>query len=303
MKKITFMMSLLGIVLVGCNNGNFDEPGDPNEPTGQQDPTGLPEPAANEIYYTTPLGQLLDFSWADWYSSVISHYVKDKSYCVVTFPASVREIYQFTAEEDLLSVRLPYGVQSIGDWAFDECYDLQSVSIPNSVTEIGEGAFFVCHNLRSISIPNSVTKIGRAAFRDCYQLHSVSIPNLVTKIEEQVFDGCESLQSVSIPNSVTEIGERAFSDCDLQSIAVPESVKMIGVEAFRGNSNLRSVYCKSKTPPVFDYADYYDCGVFDYAHESMVIYVPTESVQAYKNAEGWSSYESRIKGYDFSAKE
>lgn len=46
-------MSLLGVVLVGCNNGNFEDPEDPNAPTGQQDPTGLPEPAANEIYYTT----------------------------------------------------------------------------------------------------------------------------------------------------------------------------------------------------------------------------------------------------------
>lgn len=64
-------MSLLGIVLVGCNNGNFEDPDGANTPTGQQDQTGLPEPAANEIYYTTPLGQLLDFSESDWYGSVI----------------------------------------------------------------------------------------------------------------------------------------------------------------------------------------------------------------------------------------
>ena len=39
--------------------------------------------------------------------------------------------------------------------------------------------------------------------------------------------------------------------------------------------------------------------MFDINASGRKIYVPMESVEAYKSASGWSSYKSYIVGYDF----
>jgi hypothetical protein len=70
---------------------------------------------------------------------------------------------------------------------------------------------------------------------------------------------------------------------------------MIGDSAFRYCYSLTSVYCKAITPPVLNYYSY----VFDGNGSGRKIYVPTDSVDAYKSATRWSDYASAIVGYDF----
>ena len=139
------------------------------------------------------------------------------------------------------------------------------------ITYIGESAFSWCKNLKSITIPNSVTTIGNSAFWDCENLTSITIPNSVTEIGEDAFRFCYNLTSITIPNSVIEIGDAAFRSCE----------------------NLAEVYCKATTPPyLLDRA-------FEYNASGRKIYVPRESVEAYKSADGWKKYASAIVGYDF----
>ena len=116
----------------------------------------------------------------------------------------------------------------------------------------------------------------------------------VTIIGDSTFKGCETLLSIDIPDSVTSIGSSAFSGCSsLTSITIPDSVTSIGTCAFCDCSSLTSVYCKRTTPPT----GYY--GMFHYNALERKIYVPTESVDAYKTANYWSDYKSDIYGYDF----
>ena len=62
--------------------------------------------------------------------------------------------------------------------------------------------------------------------------------------------------------------------------------------------SLTSVFCKPTTPPValFSYV-YWEA--FDSNASGREIYVPMESVEAYKSAEGWKNYASDIVGYNF----
>ena len=93
---------------------------------------------------------------------------------------------------------------------------------------------------------------------------------------------------------ITVVRNWAFSGCDsLTSITIPESVTTIGEGAFRNCSSLTSVYCKATTPPTGGDNMFYKNA------PGRTIYVPTESVNAYKSASYWSKYKYDIVGYDF----
>lgn len=139
--------------------------------------------------------------------------------------------------------------------------DMQSDPELKNVTIIANEAFRN-RSLKSIVLPNNLTKIGNYAFAD-NQLTSVTIPNRVTSIGDLAFND-NRLTSVTIPNSVTKIGEWAFS-----------------------NNNLTSVTIHAVNPPTADR------GIFGY-NSSLKIYVPVQSVNAYKTAEGWKDYADKI---------
>ena len=149
------------------------------------------------------------------------------------------------------SVNIAYGVTTIGDFAFYECYQLTSFTIPGSVTSIGDDAFFNCYQLTSITIPDSVTSIGDNAFSSCSSLTSITIPDSVTSIGRGVFQDCSSLPSIIIPNKVTSIGKYAFFCCSsLISIVIPDSVTLIGESAFESCNELTSIVIGNGVPSI-----------------------------------------------------
>ena len=167
--------------------------------------------------------------------------------------------------------------------------DITSLSIPDGTTKIGYGAFYNCSSLTSVTIPNSVTSIGGSAFYSCLSLTSVTIPNSVTSIGGSAFSSCSSLTSVTIPNRVTSIGYGAFSFCSsLTSVTISNSVTSIDGSAFYGCSRLTRVTIKATTPPTLTSGAFNDTN-------NCPIYVPAESVDAYKTATNWSAYADRIQ--------
>lgn len=143
---------------------------------------------------------------------------------------------------------------------------LTSAAIKNGVTSIGYRTFYYCTSLTSIDISDSVTSIANDAFYNCKSLTSVTIPNSVTSIGSGAFNLCNSLTSIIIPDSVTSIDSRAFNNC----------------------RSLTSVTVNALTPPKLGGS------VFNNTNECP-IYVPAQSVDAYKSATEWSTYASRIQ--------
>ena len=123
---------------------------------------------------------------------------------------------------------------------------------------------------------------------------SITLPDGLTSIGDDAFLNCRSLTSVTIPHSVTSIGNSAFNGCtSLTSVTIPDSVTSIGINAFQSCTSLKDIYCNPTTPPATK--SYVFAG---YVPERK-IYVPMESVNAYKSASGWSDYASNIVGYNF----
>ena len=139
-----------------------------------------------------------------------------------------------------------------------------------------------------------ITQIPYDGFSGRVSLISMIIPNRVTWIGDYAFYKCSSLTSVTIGNSVTSIGENAFSNCSsLTSVTIPDSVTSIGKSAFSDCRSLKEVYCKPTTPPAGG------LWMFDNNASDRKIYVPQNSVSAYKAKQYWSDYASSIEGYDF----
>ena len=206
----------------------------------------------------------------------------------VTIPNSVTIIGNdaFYKCSGLTSVTIPNSVTSIGEDAFSGCSGLTSVTIPNSVTYIGSYAFHNCSGLTSVTIPNSVTTIGSGAFYGCSGLTSVTIPNSVTSIGSSAFWGCSGLTSVTIPNSVTSIESSAFRGCSgLTSVTIGSSVRSIEMQAFAECSKLEEVYCLAENVPSTN-TDAFEKSYPEY----MTLYVPAESLNAYKTTAPWSQF-------------
>lgn len=161
-------------------------------------------------------------------------------------------------------------ITHIGGGAFQESY-ITNIEIPNSVTSIGDFAFYWCVGLTNFKVPDSVISIGESAFDFCIELTSITLGNSLSHIESWAFYDCDGLTTITIPKSVTIIESGVFQDC----------------------TSLESVYVKATTPPtLYPY-------VFQYNDSNRKIYVPRESLNAYKTASGWSEYADAIEPYDF----
>ena len=237
------------------------------------------------------------------------------------------------APAGLTEYSIPANVTRIKSYTFKNCKTLESVTIPKSVTMIQTYAFEGCSGLTNITISDGVSIIGDYAFASCTSLTSITIPNSVTSLGSEmgggVFCKCSNLEAFygkfassdnrcliidgslvafapaglteyAIPNGVSSIKQNAIAYCEnLTTLTIPESVTRIYSYAIiLANRKSNNVYCKPLVPPTLDYG-----GIGLYKTSAVRIYVPTESVEAYKTAEGgWGDFllvQEVIVGYDF----
>ena len=90
------------------------------------------------------------------------------------------------------------------------------------------------------------------------------------------------MTSITIPSSVSSLGSNCFYDCSgLTSITIPSSVTLLGSDCFSECSGLETVYFKGKVPKYASIAS---------IPTMCIIKVPSEYLQAYKNAFGRLGY-------------
>lgn len=283
--SVTFVLTngqSVTIALNGGDSGSGQEPDD--KPSVSDTPLADIPCAANEILYTTKYDLPIELGNTQGFGGNLVYNTYENGIGRLTFGNDVTAIPEkaFYNCNSMESIKLPDGIKSVGAYAFRNCSSLTTFCgklasedgaclIVNGVLE----AFAFGSGRTEYIIPDSVTKIGGRAFYGCSSLTSITIPDNVTSIGMCAFCECSRLVSIIIPDKVTEIGYCAFSNC----------------------TSLTSVYCKPIFPPYYD--SFAGGRAFDYNASGRKIYVPTESVEAYKSANYWSGYAADIVGYDF----
>lgn len=176
-------------------------------------------------------------------------------------------------ESPVITVTIPYGVTSIGNYAFQSCGNLSSITIPDSVTSIGDYAFENCSSLTNVVLPDSIKSIGKNPFLSCTNLAPVNIPTGIEHFDKNSFGpewlrqeqrksqdepiviivnnrlihveskALRGVEEYGIPDTVTRIENFAFVDMkQLCSLYIPLSVKEFGEHIFLDCYNLRDIY-------------------------------------------------------------
>ena len=168
------------------------------------------------------------------------------------------------------------------DWHTEsaEC-DSSSAITPGEITS---------PNIMMVEIGDCVKWIA-GGFKGYTSLTKVTIGSSVTDIYGEAFSGCTSLSSCTMGSGVTSIGDNTFRSCSsLASITIPSGVTSIGSYAFGDTGlSLHNVYVKATTPPT---AGEY---IFGSTYSSSLrIHIPSGTLNAYKNANGWSTYRNYL---------
>lgn len=174
-----------------------------------------------------------------------------------------------------------------------EIKDLGKVAVIGStsgVVQATSGVFANCKSLTKVHISSSVTHIGGMAFVGCTALTTLTGCEGVTNlVKQQAFDGCTSLVGVLNLPKVKVIDQYSFRNCKLTKVDIGADCTTISASAFQNNTTLEAFICRTATPPSLANSNALS------STNNCPIYVPNDSVEAYKTASNWSSYASRIK--------
>ena len=91
--------------------------------------------------------------------------------------------------------RVPDGVLTIADEAFEKCINIGKIILPDGLIKIGSSAFAYT-NITAIDMPNSVNEIGIMAFWGCKNLEVFIIPENMSVIPSSMMYNCSNLKYV-----------------------------------------------------------------------------------------------------------
>jgi len=167
----------------------------------------------------------------------------------------------------LTSIRIPEGIESIGDFCFSGCSAMTNAIIPNSCREIGGYAFAGC-KLPIIDIPDTVNILGKYCFSECTKLEGLKIPLQAKSIGDGAFYRCYKFTDIDVPSSVTNIGANAFAGINIKKVntqSISDWCKISFKDATANPTSISKSLCLNNTPLVNVVIPDGVCQLHDYA--------------------------------------
>ena len=212
----------------------------------------------------------------------------EKNYDITNLDNSASFVagYAFMSNNTIQTVNLPYAT-TVGDNAFYVCKSLRQADLP-VCSYINGRAFYMCYSLTQVSLP-MCSYISSYAFYNCSRLSQLDLP-MCSYIGYYAFNGCSGLSQVSLP-MCSYISGNAFYGCKFNQVSLPVC-SIIGYGAFNG--------CRSLSIITIGYSGVCSISTSNILGQTQItsstgsIYVPASLVDAYKSAENWSYFSSRI---------
>lgn len=148
-----------------------------------------------------------------------------------------------------------------------------------------------------VELGDAFVRIGENAFKDFTHITNLSIGNNVTFVNSNFVSGCKSLQTLEFPSDYESyFNSSLISLCDsLKKITIPSGTTGIYRTSIWYCNSLQSItILKENGVLPFWGSDSSSAGVFQNTN-NCPIYVPSNLVNSYKSANGWSAVASRIK--------
>jgi hypothetical protein len=238
--------------------------------------------------------------------------------------------YAFSGAKSIKDVVLPQSLVLLNQYAFLDCYSIHTFSIGPNLTLIAQHALNGCYSLTNLSVPANVTEIRFEAFKwipnvaysegredkpdagartvngivedpmvydanynttlsacSAFAKGRVQVKDGVKIINSYAFYSCFAITAVELPNSVETVGKYAFDDCDaMETLIIGSGLLSTDMYSF-SMKNLKNVVCMAVAAPDLGMNSFYDTNV-----SAAVLYVPDESVEAYKAANQWKNFGS-----------
>lgn len=202
-------------------------------------------------------------------------------------------------------------VEVIEDYALNNT-GLRTISLPPTVRLVFLNSFYSCYNVHiedgdtPISFANQykqpgfsgVIYIGRnlsgnyndehpSPFgNDIRGIEHLSFGDKVTRIPDNTFL-CEIHNEVKLPSNIEYLGKNCMQQIKNTSLDLPASLDTIAAGAFGKATELKSVRCMAKEPPV--------CAINAFAtivYSTARLEVP--DAEAYRNAPGWRNFRNIV---------
>ncbi len=129
------------------------------------------------------------------------------------------------------NVRIPDGIEVIGDFSFKDKTVIEKITFPDSLIEIEESAFERCLNISCLIFPEKLKKIGKKAFNRCFNVSYIQFNNCLSFVDQEAFGYCNKLKSIQLNQELEFIHSSAFNNCSqLASIFIAKENNKYCVE-------------------------------------------------------------------------
>ncbi len=247
----------------------------------------------------------------------------------ITLPSTLEVLDTCALQWTLISKIDLKNVKYIKNQAFSNCENLTTITGGNQLVEMGSTVFTRCNKLTSAQIPEGLKRMVGGSYFRCTGLKDATIPSTVEYIERNPFVGCTALDRVkvaagnasfaemdsclyevmdgkayrliSVPSARANkvmvlqpgtevISAQAMREVELTAFIAGKGLKAIEASAFSSIKTLATVKVLETVPPTG--ADF-----TDEVYAAATLYVPKQSIEAYKNADGWMQFQN-IVGVD-----